>query len=103
MEKLKLNNGTILVYNDIHENNNGLNITFTGVELETLRNAFDTSSNLSTFEVLTENDVTCAIYVGYTNVDKYEIENETITITISKPNDIEQRLYNLEETVLALL
>lgn len=103
MEKIKLNNGTILEYNDIHENTNGLNITFTGVELEILRDAFDAISNLSTIEVLTENDVTCAIYVGYTNVDKYVIENETITITISKPNELEQRLYNLEETVLALL
>lgn len=103
MEKIKLNNGTILEYNDINENNNELNITFTEVELETLRNAFDTSSNLSSIEILTENDVTCAIYVGYTSVDKYVIEKETITITISKPNDIEQRLYNLEETVLALL
>lgn len=96
MEKIKLNNGTVLEFTNIADTNIKITLSFQGLELPYLRNLLDEPSNLSSIEVLTEGGVICSVYEGYNKVDKYIITDDVIQVVIMKPNEIMTKITQLE-------
>jgi len=99
--KIKLVNGTVLEVENIVPKNDLIVISIMNSNLTDLRTLFDNKINLSTIEVLTENDVVCGVYNGYKKVDSYvikpEIETDIIVITLTKPTETEERLTAAED------
>ncbi len=97
MEKIRLNNGTVLEFTNITDTSNQITLSFQGLELPYLRDLLDEPSNLSSIEVLTEGGVICAAYEGYNKVDRYIITDDEIQVVIMKPNEIMTKVNQLEE------
>lgn len=102
MEKIKLTNGTVLEFSTISQNGNSLSVEFPNQKLETLRPLFETVDNISSIEVLTEGDVIATVLIGYTKIDKYIVTAGSITVELSKPNETEQKITDLETEVSSL-
>ncbi len=105
--KIKLVNGTVLEVENIVPKNDLIVISIMNSNLTDLRTLFDNKINLSTIEVLTENDVVCGVYNGYKKVDSYvikpEIETDIIVITLTKPTETEERLTAAEDAIEKLI
>lgn len=98
MEKIKLNDGTVLEFASIADTSNQISITFKGLELSDLRILLDEPSNLSSIEILTEGGVICAVYEGYNKVDRYIVIDNDIEAVIIKPDEILTRVNEVEES-----
>lgn len=102
MEKIRLNDGTVL------EIQSGCTETTIGIVSESVDEtvAHFTDSNLERFEILTENDDVCAVYTkkhmknfGAVLTD----DGFLITIHLTDIDEVTERLAALEETVDVLV
>lgn len=107
MNKIKLAKGTVLEIENMVHKTDAIEISIANSNLNDLRILFDDRINLSSIEVLTENDVVCGVYNGYKKVDSYLIKPtddiETIIITLIKPTETEERLEAAEDAIEKLI
>ena len=106
-EKIRLSNGEVLEISSCTVSGEKMKVSFANIGLEELRPKLDNKFNLVTIEVLNEADVLGTIYNNYKKVDEYRIvpdaAGEYIEVTLSRPNEIEERLESIESAIETLI
>lgn len=106
-EKIKISNGEILEIISCTVSGEKMKVIFTNMEIKELRSKLDNKYNLVTIEILNEADVLSAVYNNYKKVDDYRIvpnaAGEYIEVTLSRSNEIEERLDNVESAIKTII